>query len=197
MYRDRSEVRLVVEAVMLWNEPNNLSHWNFEIDPGWDIYAKMVNAAADAVRAERPRLRARARRHLADRPEFIRNLEQQCVLGARRRGRGARLSARLESLDRSTNGPTSSRNSGGHRTAAVGLRSRRLHVRRRRGAGVRPAPHGGTADRPAPSGSTGTACTTCRAPGPPPRAIARRKGRHTTATSTWDCCARTAHPSSR
>ena len=25
----------MVEAVMLWNEPNNLSHWNFEIDPGW------------------------------------------------------------------------------------------------------------------------------------------------------------------
>ena len=25
----------MVEAVMLWNEPNNLSHWDFEIDPEW------------------------------------------------------------------------------------------------------------------------------------------------------------------
>ena len=24
----------MVEAVMLWNEPNNLSHWDFKIDPG-------------------------------------------------------------------------------------------------------------------------------------------------------------------
>ena len=37
----------MVEAVMLWNEPNNLSHWNFEIDPGWSGYAAMVNLAAD------------------------------------------------------------------------------------------------------------------------------------------------------
>ena len=29
----------MVEAVMLWNEPNNLSHWNFEMDPGWSIFA--------------------------------------------------------------------------------------------------------------------------------------------------------------
>jgi len=25
----------MVEAVMLWNEPNNLSHWDFKIDPDW------------------------------------------------------------------------------------------------------------------------------------------------------------------
>ena len=23
----------------LWNEPNNLSHWNFELDPNWTIYS--------------------------------------------------------------------------------------------------------------------------------------------------------------
>ena len=63
--RSRSREACVVEAVNVWNEPNNLSHWNFEIDPGWKIFAKMVNAAADAVRAERPASAARARRHLA------------------------------------------------------------------------------------------------------------------------------------
>ena len=41
----------MIEAVMLWNEPNNLSHWNFEIDPGWEQFSKMVNTAAEAVRA--------------------------------------------------------------------------------------------------------------------------------------------------
>jgi beta-xylosidase len=46
----------MVEAVMLWNEPNNLSHWDFEIDPGWKTFGAMVQAAGRAVAAERPRL---------------------------------------------------------------------------------------------------------------------------------------------
>jgi beta-xylosidase len=46
----------MVEAVMLWNEPNNKSHWAFELDPDWAIYAEMVKLAADAVAAENPRL---------------------------------------------------------------------------------------------------------------------------------------------
>jgi beta-xylosidase len=46
----------VIEAVMLWNEPNNLSHWDFQLDPGWAIYARMVRLAGEAVRAERPGL---------------------------------------------------------------------------------------------------------------------------------------------
>ncbi len=46
----------MVEAVMLWNEPNNLSHWDFTIDPEWIQYARMVRLAGEAVRAERPGL---------------------------------------------------------------------------------------------------------------------------------------------
>lgn len=42
----------MIEAVMLWNEPNNLSHWDFEIDPDWSAYVAMIKLAADAVRAE-------------------------------------------------------------------------------------------------------------------------------------------------
>jgi beta-xylosidase len=41
---------------MLWNEPNNKSHWDFEVDPGWGKFADMVKLAAAAVRAEAPRL---------------------------------------------------------------------------------------------------------------------------------------------
>ena len=37
---------------MLWNEPNNLSHWDFELDPDWKCFAAMVRLAADAVRSE-------------------------------------------------------------------------------------------------------------------------------------------------
>jgi len=70
----------VVEAVMLWNEPNNLSHWNFEIDPGWNTYAQMVNLASDAVKAENPKLRRVLGGISPIDPEFIRNMDHQCVL---------------------------------------------------------------------------------------------------------------------
>lgn len=46
----------MVEAVMIWNEPNNLSHWDFELDPGWCTFGEMVRAASSAVAAERPGL---------------------------------------------------------------------------------------------------------------------------------------------
>jgi beta-xylosidase len=46
----------MVEAVMLWNEPNNRSHWDFGLDPDWKIFASMVKSAAAAIVAERPRL---------------------------------------------------------------------------------------------------------------------------------------------
>ena len=35
----------MIEAVMLWNEPNNLSHWDFEIDRDWSAFAGMVRLA--------------------------------------------------------------------------------------------------------------------------------------------------------
>lgn len=46
----------MIEAVMLWNEPNNKSHWDFEIDPEWALYGSMVKLAGAAVRAEAPAL---------------------------------------------------------------------------------------------------------------------------------------------
>ncbi len=42
----------MVEAVMLWNEPNNLSHWDFELDPEWTTFSAMAKQAGAAVRAE-------------------------------------------------------------------------------------------------------------------------------------------------
>jgi len=47
----------MIEAVKLWNEPNNKSHWNFdEVDHDWAIYAQLVTSASQAIAAERPGL---------------------------------------------------------------------------------------------------------------------------------------------
>jgi beta-xylosidase len=46
----------MIEAVKFWNEPNNKSHWDPEVDPGWVKYAEMVKMASAAVVAESPRL---------------------------------------------------------------------------------------------------------------------------------------------
>lgn len=44
----------MVEAVMLWNEPNNLSHWDFKVDPDWKMFAEMVVAGSRAIRSVNP-----------------------------------------------------------------------------------------------------------------------------------------------
>jgi beta-xylosidase len=46
----------MIEAVKFWNEPNNKSHWAFEIDPEWKTFGEMVKLASAAVKAERPNL---------------------------------------------------------------------------------------------------------------------------------------------
>jgi beta-xylosidase len=46
----------VIEAVMLWNEPNNKSHWDFELDQDWEAFARMTTLAGQAIAAERPGL---------------------------------------------------------------------------------------------------------------------------------------------
>src|ERR671911_299591 len=46
----------MIEAIKLWNEPNNISHWDFEVDPGWRVFAVLVKAASQAVAGEHPRL---------------------------------------------------------------------------------------------------------------------------------------------
>jgi beta-xylosidase len=70
----------MIEAVMLWNEPNNLSHWDFEIDPGWTTFAKMLRVAADAVRIEGPHLKRVLGGISPIDPEFVKNLDEQGAL---------------------------------------------------------------------------------------------------------------------
>jgi beta-xylosidase len=46
----------MIEAIKFWNEPNNLSHWDFTIDPRWEEFATMTRLAAEAVRFAKPDL---------------------------------------------------------------------------------------------------------------------------------------------
>ena len=59
----------MIESVMFWNEPNNLSHWDFELDPRLgDVRADGARSRAAGDARREPAADARARRHLADRP---------------------------------------------------------------------------------------------------------------------------------
>ena len=44
----------MIEAAMIWNEPNNKSHWDLEIDPDWSRYADMVVRAGSAIQDVNP-----------------------------------------------------------------------------------------------------------------------------------------------
>jgi beta-xylosidase len=70
----------MIEAVMFWNEPNNKSHWDFEIDPDWNTFAAMVKLAAEAVRAEKPNLTRVLGGISPIDPGFIRNMDVKGVL---------------------------------------------------------------------------------------------------------------------
>jgi beta-xylosidase len=42
----------MIEAAMIWNEPNNKSHWDPEVDPEWLRFSEMAIMAGDAIEAE-------------------------------------------------------------------------------------------------------------------------------------------------
>ncbi|WP_246167451.1 hypothetical protein [Sphingomonas piscis] len=46
----------MIEAAMIWNEPNNKSHWDPAIDPDWKMFADHVIAAGNAIRAVNPQM---------------------------------------------------------------------------------------------------------------------------------------------
>ena len=70
----------MIEAVMIWNEPNNKSHWDFEIDPEWSSFAEMARLAGQAVAAENSSLvRVLGGISPID-PLFIQNMQSKGVL---------------------------------------------------------------------------------------------------------------------
>jgi beta-xylosidase len=47
----------MIEAAMIWNEPNNKSHWDPELDPDWSKFADMAIQAARAIRQANPEVK--------------------------------------------------------------------------------------------------------------------------------------------
>jgi beta-xylosidase len=72
----------VIEAIKLWNEPNNLSHWDFELDAGWIDFSAMVVLASHAIRAVRPDVTVVLGGMSPIDPGFLVLLEERGVLDA-------------------------------------------------------------------------------------------------------------------
>jgi beta-xylosidase len=70
----------MIEAVMLWNEPNNLSHWDFEVDPEWMTFSAMTRLAADAVRSVAPEMPCVLGGISPIDPLFVQRMDRQGVL---------------------------------------------------------------------------------------------------------------------
>jgi beta-xylosidase len=70
----------VIEAAMIWNEPNNLSHWDFEIDGDWRVFAQMARHAGAAIRAEHATLPRVLGGISPIDPAFVGNMARQGVL---------------------------------------------------------------------------------------------------------------------
>ncbi len=72
----------MIEAVMIWNEPNNLSHWDFQVDEDWVIFAKMARLAGEAVRAENASVTRVLGGISPIDPNFMLNMKSKGVLDA-------------------------------------------------------------------------------------------------------------------
>jgi beta-xylosidase len=70
----------LIEAAMIWNEPNNKSHWDPEIDPDWSRFAAMAALAGQAIRAENASLPRVLGGISPIDPGFISNLQRRGTL---------------------------------------------------------------------------------------------------------------------
>jgi beta-xylosidase len=70
----------MIEAAMIWNEPNNKSHWDPEIDPEWCLFADMAIRAGQAIRRENPTLQRVLGGISPIDPSFLRRMENSGVL---------------------------------------------------------------------------------------------------------------------
>ena len=70
----------MIEAAMIWNEPNNKSHWDPELDPAWERFAEMAILAGEAIHAENPNLPRVLGGISPIDPVFIRNMDERGVL---------------------------------------------------------------------------------------------------------------------
>ena len=188
--------RAMIEAAMIWNEPNNKSHWDLEADPGWLIFAETCKAAGQAIRAEAPGLPRVLGGISPIDPDFIRVLANQGVL--------EELDAvavhgfpldwnnwlidewpdKIASIQAVTSLPVW--------VSEVGISTFGAQEVQEWGCAVLPSCCGA-----ARRASTGIAYTTCQPPGPPPRGTGRPKAPPISGISTWACMTSTAGRSAR
>ncbi len=72
----------MIEAAMIWNEPNNKSHWDPEVDPDWSRFGELVRWAGAAIRSVHPSLpRVLGGMSPID-PQFLRKLEHYGAMEA-------------------------------------------------------------------------------------------------------------------
>jgi beta-xylosidase len=72
----------MIEAVKIWNEPNNKSHWDPLLDPEWDRFAQMAILSGQAIAAENPGLTRVLGGMSPIDPHFIRRMAEKGVLEA-------------------------------------------------------------------------------------------------------------------
>ena len=65
----------MIEAVTFWNEPNNKSHWDLELDPEWRMYSAMTALAAREVKSQCPRVTRVLGGMSPIDPSFVRRLQ--------------------------------------------------------------------------------------------------------------------------
>ncbi len=70
----------MIEAAMIWNEPNNKSHWDIELDPEWTMFAETAIAAGKAIKAQCPDLPRVLGGISPIDPMFMRNMAGRGVL---------------------------------------------------------------------------------------------------------------------
>ena len=70
----------MIEAAKIWNEPNNKSHWDLQLDPDWQKFAELAIAAGKSIRAVHPTLPRVLGGISPIDPSFIENMKARGVL---------------------------------------------------------------------------------------------------------------------
>lgn len=70
----------MIEAAMIWNEPNNKSHWDPNLDPDWSRFAEMATLAGRAIRAANPAVPRVLGGISPIDPGYLQNLEARGVM---------------------------------------------------------------------------------------------------------------------
>ena len=174
----------MIEAAMIWNEPNNKSHWDVALDPEWSLYGDTVIRAGGAIHAINPGITRVLGGMSPIDPAWLKRMAAHGALDAvdAVAVHGFPLDWNLWPLDAwphklaeieaVTDKPVwvtevGVGSFGAEEVQVFGLdRTAELLLGRARA-------------------SSGTGCSTCRWRGGPRRATARRKDRAITATSTW------------